>query len=227
MIIDINLRKSIISNLGLEFIEIIETVGAPLAHDNEEDVLYRLSDLVGYEKTLAHENIILNEYRPLALVDTLLNSLFVLANSKFRWSAKYKSWYNTSTLNLSNIGSNDINASVDGFLEIKYLSEDDYEVNLFLQPAPEFWIYLNYDGGILRTYSSIETYNSDVTEIGATKDKYIPLMIVDEEYTLDYINNFRLKYFNIKEPYDLKSPSDTFLEDEIFKTITDDDDDGF
>ena len=40
-------------------------------------------------------------------------------------------------------------------------------------------------------------------------------------------NNFRLKYFNIKEPYDLKSPSDTFLEDEIFKTITDDDDDGF
>ena len=24
----------------------------------------------------------------------------------------------------------------DGFLEIKYLSEDDYEVNLFLQPAP-------------------------------------------------------------------------------------------
>ena len=227
MIIDINLRKSIISNLGLEFIEIIETVGAPLAHDNEEDVLYRLSDLVGYEKTLAHENIILNEYRPLGLVDPLLNSLFVLANSKFRWSAKYKSWYNTSTLNLSNIGSNDINASVDGFLEIKYLSEDDYEVNLFLQPAPEFWIYLNYDGGILRTYSSIETYNSDVTEIGATKDKYIPLMIVDEEYTLDYINNFRLKYFNIKEPYDLKSPSDTFLEDEIFKTITDDDDDGF
>ena len=79
----------------------------------------------------------------------------------------------------------------------------------------------------LRTYSSIETYNSDVTEIGATKDKYIPLMIVDEEYTLDYINNFSLKYFNIKEPYDLKSPSDTFLEDEIFKTITDDDDDGF
>lgn len=82
-------------------------------------------------KTLAHENIILNEYRPLGLVDPLLNSLFVLTNSKLRWSAKYKSWYNTSTLNLSNIGSDDINANVDGFLEIKYLSEDDYEVNLF------------------------------------------------------------------------------------------------
>lgn len=40
---------------------------------------------------------------------------------------------------------------------------------IFLQPAPEFWIYLNYDGGILRTYSSIESYNSDVSEIGATK----------------------------------------------------------
>ena len=41
---------------------------------------------------------------------------------------------------------------------------------------------------------------------------------------LNYVNNFRLKYFNITEPYDLLSPSDTFLEDEIFKTISDDDD---
>ena len=41
---------------------------------------------------------------------------------------------------------------------------------------------------------------------------------------LDYINDFRLKYFGIKEPYDLMSPSDTFLEDEIFKTVSDDDD---
>jgi hypothetical protein len=52
-------------------------------------------------------------------------------------------------------------------------------------------------------------------------------MIVNEDYILTYINDFRLKYFNITEPYDLQSPSDTFLEDEVFNTITDDDDDGF
>ena len=70
--------------------------------------------------------------------------------------------------------------------------------------------------------------NKDLSEITtSSKDKYIPLSTVDEEYILTFINNFRLTYFDITEPYDLKSPSDTFLEDEVFETISDDDDDGF
>jgi len=227
IVVDANIRKSVINNLGIEFVDIIEMVGGALAHDNEQEVLNRLSDIIGFEKTLQHESIILNEYRSIALADPILNSLFVITNSQLNWSSKHSAWYNNSSINLSNIGINDINAAIDGFLEVKYLSEDFFEFNIFLQPSPEFWIFFSYDGGILRTHSSIESYNSDITEIGATKDKYIPTMIVNEDYILTYINDFRLKYFNITEPYDLQSPSDTFLEDEVFNTITDDDDDGF
>ena len=43
--------------------------------------------------------------------------------------------------------------------------------------------------------------------------------MVDEKYILTFIDNFRLQYFKISEPYDLKSPYDTFLEDEIFDTV--------
>lgn len=227
IVVDANIRKSVINNLGAEFVDIIEMVGGALAHDNEQEVLSRLSDIIGFEKTLQHESIILNEYRSIALADPLLNSLFVITNSQLNWSSKHNAWYNNSSINLSNIGINDINAAIDGFLEVKYLSEGFFEFNIFLQPSPEFWIFFSYDGGILRTHSSIESYNSDITEIGATKDKYISTMIVNEDYILTYINDFRLKYFNITEPYDLQSPSDTFLEDEVFNTITDDDDDGF
>ena len=57
-----------------------------------------------------------------------------------------------------------------------------------------------------------------------SRDKFIPIKVGEESIVLDYINSFRLNYFGIKEPYDLMSPSDTFLEDEVFKTISDDDD---
>ena len=53
------------------------------------------------------------------------------------------------------------------------------------------------------------------------------MSVVDENYILAFINSFRLTYFGIEEPYNLMSPSDTFLEDEVFKTVSDDEDDGF
>ena len=86
---------------------------------------------------------------------------------------------------------------------------------------------MSYDGKSLKTFSSNERYNSEMTSISGSKDKFISVNIVDENHILDYINSFRLRYFGIKEPYDLMSPSDTFLEDEVFKTVTDDEDDGF
>ena len=57
-----------------------------------------------------------------------------------------------------------------------------------------------------------------------TRDKFITTRVTDEDAVLNYINDFRFRHFGIKEPYNLMSPSDTFLEDEIFKTVSDDDD---
>ena len=122
----------------------------------------------------------------------------------------------------------DINASIDGFIEIKYTNEFQYNFKIFLQPTPELWFFMDYDSKKLNIFSSDLDFNTELSETtSSSKDKYIPISIVDEEYILTFINNFRLTYFDITEPYDLKSPSDTFLEDEVFETISDDDDDGF
>ena len=66
--------------------------------------------------------------------------------------------------------------------------------------------------------------NSEFDEIIYSRVKYINTALSNEDDVLNFVNNFRLKYFNISEPYNLLSPTDTFLEDEIFKTISDDDD---
>ena len=76
----------------------------------------------------------------------------------------------------------------------------------------------------LKIISSDTDLNSELDEITYSRGKYINILLSNEDDVLNYVNNFRLKYFNITEPYDLLSPSDTFLEDEIFKTISDDDD---
>ena len=168
--------------------------------------------------------MILSEYKSLVEADVLLNNLFVFPNTKFSWSSKESSWYNTSTLNLSNIGSQDINAAIDGFVEFKNTGQYQYLINIFLQPVPEFWVYMSYDGKALTTLSSNDRFNSEMSEIVSTKDKFISIRVTDEDDVLNYINDFRLRYFGIKEPYNLMSPSDTFLEDEVFKTVSDDDD---
>ena len=153
-----------------------------------------------------------------------MNSFFVLPNTKLNWSPSNNSWYNTSVVNVSNIGDIDINASMDGFFEIEYNNDYDYVLSFFLQPSPEFWLYMSYDRNQLKIISSDSDLNSEFDEITYSRGKYINVLLSNEDDVLNYVNNFRLKYFNITEPYDLLSPSDTFLEDEIFKTISDDDD---
>ena len=181
-------------------------------------------NIIGNTKTVAYENTILSEYKSLVEADGLLNSLLVFSNTPFSWSQKDKAWYNTSTVNLSNIGPRDVNASIDGFIEVRYINEYESLFTLFLQPAPELWVYMSYDGNNLTTFSSNERYNSEMLDSSRSRDKFIPIKVGEESIVLDYINSFRLNYFGIKEPYDLMSPSDTLLEDEVFKTISDDDD---
>ena len=224
IILDVNLKKSIVDELGFAFNDIIEIYGAPIAHDNEQDVLTRLSDIIGNTKTVAYENMILSEYKSLVEADGLLNNLFVFPNTPFSWSQKDKAWYNTSSINLSNIGPRDVNASMDGFIEVKYVNEYETLFNLFLQPAPELWVYMSYDGNSLTAFSSNERFNSEMLDSSRSRDKFISVRVGNENTVLDYINKFRFNYFGIKDPYDLMSPSDTFLEDEVFKTISDDDD---
>ncbi|MBV6645733.1 MAG: hypothetical protein KI790_09805, partial [Cyclobacteriaceae bacterium] len=56
------------------------------------------------------------------------------------------------------------------------------------------------------------------------------LVAGDENETLSFVNDFREKYFGIKEPFNLVYPDDAELEDELFQTIEEDpeeEDDGF
>ena len=147
-----------------------------------------------------------------------------------KWDSSQKAWQNTTKRAISNIYQNDLNAKLDGFLEIKKDDSGAEVVNLFIQAAPGIWYYIGYTFNQLILYSSNAEFNELVkskSNVDSSKPGELIIAVGDTNETLGFINDFRKKYFGIDEPYNLVSPDEIKVEDEKFDTIEEDDDDGF
>ena len=225
MTLEINLKPSVKEALALNFLNIIEQVGAPVAHSNEEEVLTSLGSLIGKEKSKEFEDELLTTgYSPIHMASDELVKLFLFSNVDLKWSDEYKSWYNISKLNLANIGETEINASLNGFMEISK-KPSGYSISLFIQPASDYWCFFKYENNELIIFSSFDDFNKEVFEVRrSSKDKYVWPDYGDEKISLEFVNNFIKKYFKIDKKFSFSSPFFPFSESEVFNQISDDDD---
>jgi hypothetical protein len=214
-----------------DLIEVIERIGPPIANDLKLESITRLANIIGEEETRFYENASLKEYTSLISASRFLDKPLVISGVKMNWSSEHKAWYNSTKLGISNIRRNDINAKLDGFIEIKKDDTGSDVVNIFIQAAPSVWYYFGYSAGQLIAYSSNPEFNEAVTgksNINKAKPGELVMVVGGQNETLTFINEFREKYFGITEPYNLEFPDEINLENEEFKTIEeDDDDDGF
>jgi hypothetical protein len=238
-----SLHKSVTDAMSFDVLDIIERLGADVAHSNSVEVIYKLSNMVGDTPAKEYENGSLSDYIPMFATGAQLEKTIVISNVDLRWSPNQRSWYNTSKLGFSNILKNDINASIDGFIEIKKSDTGGDIIHLFLQVAPATWFYFGYNDGRLSMFSSNPDFNAMVTEhsnIGKTAFGEYTTVIGDEVEVVKFINDFRFNHYGIAEEYNLEFPSDNILDDnESFDTIEDgeeenvdteleeDEDDGF
>ena len=65
-------------------------------------------------------------------------------------------------------------------MEVRYINEYESSFTLFLQLAPELWVYMSYDGNNLTTFSSNERYNSEMLNSSRSRDKFIPIKVGEE-----------------------------------------------
>lgn len=214
-----------------ELVEVIERVGPPLANEISQQLLYKLANLTDNSISKKYEESSLKDYTPLASVSRNLEQQLLISGVKMQWDRSQKAWHSTSKLGISNIYDNDINAKLDGFLEIKKDESGAEVINLFIQAAPGIWYYVGYTSNQLILYSSNDKFN-ELIKSKSNADKSKPgeliLAIGDTNETLGFINDFRKKYLGIDKPYDLVSPDEIKVEDEKFDTIEEeDDDDGF
>jgi hypothetical protein len=134
------------------------SIGAKLVAANQEegndeaadDDLNRLSDkltpLIGQPAVDAYRTKAQNQHVALNLASPKLNVALVLANADLRWSNKFNSFYSTGQLGVSNIAATDINAQMDGFVEIRKSVNGD-EASIYLEASPDHWVFYDFKPG--------------------------------------------------------------------------------
>lgn len=216
--------------MAQDLIDIIERIGPPLANDISLELLYKLANFTNDATAKQYEQSSLKDYTALASVSRDLERQLLISGVKMKWDASQKAWHNTTKLAISNVYQNDLNAKLDGFLEIKKDESGAEVVNLFIQAAPGIWYYIGYTFNQLILYSSNTDFNELIkskSNVDSSKPGELIIAIGDTNETLGFINDFRKKYFGMDEPYNLISPDEINVEDEEFDTIEDDEDDGF
>ncbi|SFD99074.1 hypothetical protein [Spirosoma endophyticum] len=128
-------------------------VKANLEEKNDEaadDDLNRLSDklvpLIGQQAVDAYRLKAQNQHAPLSQASPKLATTLVLANANLRWSTKFNAFYSTGQLGVSNIMATDVNAQMDGFIEIRKSANGD-EATIYLESSPDVWVYYDYKPG--------------------------------------------------------------------------------
>jgi hypothetical protein len=214
--------------MGDDLLAAVERMGANPANESSEELLIKMANFVGDKNTLKYQEDLLGGYKPLQSVSPELDGTVVISGVRMNWSSSEQAWYSTSKIGLSHTDRVDVNAALDGFLEIRRDDTGADVVNLFLQAAPEAWYYISYHDNSLILYSSNEEFNAivkDKSNVDSQKPGELLFAPGDLNETLGFINGFRKQYFGIDEAYNLASPTDASLEDENFETIEEEDDD--
>ncbi len=227
---ELGLATSVLEQISVDVLDIVERLGNPVANDLSENLMLNVSNIIGEEATREYEENSLKDYVSLVETSQELNRSLVISNVDFTWSNSTNSWYSTGAIGLSNIGQEDINAQMDGYMEFKKDDTGGDVMNLFFQAAPGSWYFFSYQENSLLIYTSNRELNAEIAEtsnFGKARVGELVFIAGEENETLKFINDFRGTYLGIDDPYNLVYPDDVSLDDSNFETIEKDDDDGF
>lgn len=208
--------------MAADIIDIVGRLGASEAEQDRSALMYKLSALISEQAAKEYEQRSLSAYTPLLAVNNALVKPLVFSKANLVWSPEKNAWYSAGKLGLSNIIRNDVNAALDGFMEIKRTENGD-EINMFIQASPASWYFLSYLNNRLLIASSNQDFNdmiSSRSKAGKAKIGEYAFYKGEIVDALSFVNRFRKDYFNIEEPYQLHLPSENVVtEEEGFETV--------
>jgi hypothetical protein len=222
---DIDMPDQALTDMGNDVFEVVENFGAAEAEPDQDAFLYRVAEIIGDRAAMEYDKRNLEEYTPIANFTSKMIGSLVFSRANLQWSPEYNSWYSTEPLGLSHILRKDINATLDGFLEIRKAENGD-KVSLFLQASPASWYYLLFDENKLITYSTNDAYNNTILDKSkidkAGFGEYV-FVLGDRQDAMNFINRFRLEYLGIKEPYVMETiPVETSPLEQLIQQPTED-----
>jgi hypothetical protein len=207
--IDYNLPGDALALMAADVFEVIENFGAPEAENDPDAFLYKISEFIGERATLEYDSRSQQDYLPITTFSPRMTSTLLFSKVLLEWSPVHKAWYSKDRLGLSSIVRNDINALIDGFIEIKTSPERGTIINIFMQASSDCWYYFGYEDNRLVIFSSNDEFidiiaaKSNIHKAGFGEYAFVDADLPD---VLKFVDRFRLDYLGISDPYEIRMP---------------------
>ncbi|OON70537.1 hypothetical protein B0919_00470 [Hymenobacter sp. CRA2] len=176
--------------------------GLPEALSGSQSELYKLGEFAGSKTISDYANRKTGNYVPLQKVSGKFLHDIMLSQVNLKWSNKYNAWYSVGKIGLVSIGKKDINALIDGYIEIKKESTGD-AVELYLEADPETWYYFKYSENKLLAKAQHGEFDEILGR--AAKGDYntatnYGFFLGDEQERNLFVNHFRKDYLGEAKP---------------------------
>jgi len=191
---DINMPEKAVEAMADDMTR--NTKGAAEALDGSPAQLYKMGEFIGNKEVQSYAARKGGSYVPLQKVSSKFLHTIVLNKVDFRWSEKQKAWYSVGKIGLASIGKKDLNAMIDGYIEIKKEANGDV-VELYLEADPLTWYYLKYTNNVLLCKAQHGSFD-EIIGLKAKGDyntaTQYGFYLGDDQEVQTYLTHFRKDY---------------------------------
>jgi hypothetical protein len=155
----------ILDNMANAILEANEGTGNSEATSDREALYSKIAQVAGENAAKSYKSKSGGKYVPLTEASRHFLTTLVLSNVDLKWHEGDKTFYSRGKIGVSNIGKTDINAQLDGMVEIRKFPSGD-QVTIYLEVNPNQWYYFNYQGDKLSIVGADEAFNGLVAGKG-------------------------------------------------------------
>ncbi|MBC5994696.1 hypothetical protein [Pontibacter cellulosilyticus] len=195
MAFDLSAHPNILNTMASSLKENVGGAGEAL--DKSDATMYKLAEFIGDKGARDYGASI--EYVPLPKLSKKLIRSLVINKADLRWSNELKAWYSVGKISVASMLKEDINAQLNGYLEVRQDMNGEPAVNLYLQANPYSWYYISFLENSLTIASADEKLNKQVRSKSKGSRGSTSSYGVYEGSDIDkntFLEHFRKNYLN-------------------------------
>lgn len=180
-------------------------VGELEANTDMEALYVKIAAVAGDKTARDYKNKASKGFVPLPKADKKFLATLVLSNVNLKWSDTTKSFYSVGKIGVSNVVDVDVNAQLDGMVEIRKNPGGD-EITVFLELTPDDWYYFSFEQnqlGVLTTDQDINSQIESKSKGGAKGNQY-GFLLANQEEKAAFVERFNQDYKGVNKPAEAK-----------------------
>ncbi|MDP5119963.1 MAG: hypothetical protein NWQ46_00080, partial [Spirosomaceae bacterium] len=172
-----------------------------------EAFMSKLTQFVSEKDAKSYRDQLYKQHLPMFKFSPKFATTMVFSDLKMKWNPEINSFYSVGKIGVSNIGESDVNAMINGYLEIKKNPLAGDEVYLFLEVSGENWYYLGFKDGEMGVVSSDDAFNKLIAEKDkGAKNKDYKVISIDFAEPITFRRRFLATYQGIDDENFGKKP---------------------